>query len=174
MLTVTDACCALQCCAELCGLLDWSESFDLDCDLIEAMLSWILVRTRCDTVESPWELICGLLPHQQTIHRLEPLTLLCRHLASPTQLSSSCSILEDFPVIANSLLPNLAQIRQCKPRLTFQTQTQQGLGLGQLLQDRMVLARHCGVEHLQPALCKERWAMFRQNIQTSATCFTHG
>ena len=50
-----------------------------------------------------------------------------------------------------------------KPRLTFQTQTQQGLGLEQLLQGLMALVRHCGTQRLQPALCKS-WAVFRQSI----------
>ena len=41
-----------------------------------------------------------------------------------------------------------------KPKLTFQTQTRQGLGLDRLLQGLMVLARHCGAQRLLPALCK--------------------
>ena len=140
----------LGCAVLPAGAWEWSVSFDLKCISTEAILSQTFVRTQCDTWESPWELICGRLPHQQTIHRLEPLMLLCRHLASPTRLSSSCRF-RDFSI---SLACTCTSKAARKPRLTFQTRTQLGLGLGQLLHDLMVLARHCGAQRLLPALCK--------------------
>lgn len=60
------------------------------CKLGNTGNSHMWLKTRYDTWGCLSEPICGLLQHQQTIRRLGPQMMLCKHLASPVQMSSAC------------------------------------------------------------------------------------